>query len=849
MSSVKVSHIEVVQSIQNAINDRYDGTTTVGVPIITGKTTFVRVYFEDFNPEDRIKAAGVLEVEYTDATGQQTETVTSLGVVSRYEGTSPAVIDQRLNWNFSLNFKLPLEITVTPGVKKFKLVSLTDTITNQPIEMPETPQSPNHVSEVEFLEEKVLACRALIFRYRDVKNNVYLEPTREEVNTIRKFVERSFPVAKVVWSVIRVQAQRDFFALDQATQYEREHDELATKMLTKMLHQIMTHRNQELKDGFPDKTIYIGVFSDPSGRFGSVAVDAPPFPLPHVVAACSTDSTGETGAHEIGHLLGRSHPGVPLLEIHGRDIGQYRIDKFALTHMGKDGFLSHPDKTGDDMYIGLDTNTSNSLPAILAPTKTFDLMSYRNPRWPSAYTYRELYKRLAGITDADFNCNPKRHWTVICSFDINQKEGQILSVLPTNYKVPETPDGDTTLEQFIVLAAVDQLNSQVVWLIANDLKYKKSWEFFQKSIKESPLKPLARDDDPTVCDAKNFTVSIYNKFMLDIIPKLAKKLELSYDKTISFLNSNNIATELYAPDIRIFPNYSADDGGPNCLEDNKQHMWNEGIKVYYRRVGSKDRFPFGLLQATVASKPDTKEPPRSITLMIDKVVVDKYAQSFEKKSKAKKVAKAIFKLTDCIYANNCAGMNTLSVGNGGDCEDRPPSNSLVYDIRKDSYYLNFHWPMAVLRQEPSNERAATITTTIQCWRSSNCVDSDVITGKWETVCVTDELRGQVWISPDLFEIDYDPGCPVERPSAKKPTRAVEARKQDVLKFRISITVGFFEFFSNQFDVDSAWYSASPVLVKPRRNDRFKDADSDDQCPDDFQYDDGTASLIDDYTPA
>jgi len=846
MISVKVSHIEVVQSIQNAINDPYDGTTacmgpitTGGVPLVTGKSTFVRVYFDNFNPEDRIKAKGILAVEYTDSANlPQTTTVPSQGVGSRYEGASPTLIDQRLNWGLSLNFELPHEITIRPGVKKFILESLTDTITNQPIEIVDTPLPPNCDLEVEFLEAKKLTCRALIFRYRDVRNNVYLEPTREEVNTIRKFVERSFPVARVEWSVIRIQAQRDFFALDRATQYEREHDELATKMLAKMLHQIMAHRNQELKAGFSRKTYYIGVFSDPQGRFGSVAVDAPQFPLPHVVAACATDSTGENGAHEIGHLLGRSHPGVPLLEIHGREIGQYRIDKLALTHMGKEGHLSPPDKTGDeDMYIGLDINASNTSPTVLAPTKTFDLMSYRAPRWPSAYTYRELYKRLACTSDMNFQCNPKRHWTVICSFDINKKEGQILSVLPTNYRTPEKPDGYVTIEQYIVRQAFDRLKSQLDWLRDYDSENQKTWDLLRALIPEFALKSGSPVHDSAKSAPIAYTVSSYNDFILAFIDELG----LPYEEIIPLLTSNNIATELYEPDIRIFPNYSADGEEPNCFEDDKQYMWDNGIDVYYRRIGSKDRFPFGLFQATVTSKPDSKEPPASITLMIDRIVVDKYAQSFEKKSNARKVAKVIFKLTDCIYAQKCDGVNMLPVGNGGDCEDRPPSNSLVYDIRKDGYFLNFHWSMAVLRQEPSNEKAATITTTIQCWRSSNCVDSDLVKDKWETVCVTDELRGQVWISPDLFKIEYDPGCPDERPSAKKPTRPVAARKNDELKFRISITVGFFEFLSDE-------YVASPVLVKPRRKDRFKCAKSVDQCPDDFQYDDGTPSVIDDYTP-
>jgi len=458
-------------------------------------------------------------------------------------------------------------------------------------------------------------------------------------------------------------------------------------------------------------------------------------------------------------------------------------------------------------------------------------MSYRVPSWPSAYTYRELYNRLVCMDGSDFHCEPKRHWTVICSFDINRKEGQILSVLPTNYRTPEKPEGYQFLEQFIVRVAVDQLYSQLDWLIENDNKNSAFWIDLKQFIPDFSLEPDSSADGSKEVP---YTASNYNVFMLDFIHYQVEKGELSRDEIHLLLASNNIATELYEPDIKIFANYADADGLPSCPEEDIQYMWDEGIDVYYRRVGSKDRFSFGLLQATVVGKSETAEPPISITLMIDKIVVDKYAQSVEQKLRAKDVANAIFKLTDCIYANNCSDLDLLPVGSGGACEDRPSSNSLVYDVRKDSYYLNFHWPMAVLRQQPSEERAATITTTIQCMRMSNCIDSDVVNDKWETVFVTDELRGQVWIGSDLFKIEYSLGCLDERPSSKKQTRTVSERNQDVLKFRFSVTVGFFEFFSDE-------YTASPVLVEPRRNDRFKEATSDDQCPDDFQYDDGSPS--------
>ncbi len=844
MTSVKVSHIEVVQSIQNANNDSYvessceESVTTGGVPLIAGKATYVRVYFENLTTATRLRAKGELKVELGDGTGQQPGPVPSEGAVTRYAGASPSLIEQRLDWSLSLNFKLDDGIIAEKGDKTFSLDLLEDTTGKESFTVDPASASP----KVEFREAKRLACRALIFRYRDVENDVYLEPTSEEVDTICRYVERSFPVAEVEWSTVRVEAQREFYALDPATHHEREHDETATRMLAKLLHQIMAHRNQELKDGFPTDTYYIGVYSDPRGRFGSVAVDAPPFALPHVVAACATDSTGEDGAHEIAHLLGRSHPGVPLLEVHGRAIGQYRIDGFALTHMGKSGFLSPPDKAGqEDQYIGLDIDASNHSPTVLAPTRNFDLMSYRSPRWPSVYTYRELYKRLVCTDAGDFDCKQDRHWTVICSFDINRKDGQILSVLPTNYRTPKELGDTVYLEQRIVKRAVDQLNSQLDWLIVNDLKNLKFWKSFLGFIPAFPPIVPAPVSEPKQKCSPEYTVSEYNKFVRDFIDYQVNKGKMPLADVLALLNSNDIATELYAPDIRIFPNYADDPGETSCPEENIDDMWDNAISVYYRRVGSKDRFPFGLLQATVTGKEKadqsskiTRVPPTSLTLMIDRVVVDKYAQPFEDEEDAGAVSKAITDLTDCIFNGGSGCM--LPVGLGGDCEDRPASNSLVYDIRKDSYYLNFHWPMAVLRQVPIDLDAATITTTIQCKRPGTGDCSDEKSEQWETVCVTNELRGQVWISPYLFTVPSAPDWPPRRPSAKQRPRSIESREQDALVFRFLITVGFYEYQSKE-------YTAQPELVIPRRHHRFKHGRSEAQCPDDFQYDDGTAALF------
>jgi len=843
MSEVKVSHIEVVQSIQNAGNTGYtnnpkctNNADLEGVPLVTHKTTYARVYFENFNPTDAIRATGKLKVIYpVSDTAEANVEVDSEGYLLRRAAGTPTLLEQRLDWTQSLNFRLPEIALQRAGKIKLNLETLTDTLSGAGI----TLKLPNLVQEVDLLPKQELACRALIFRYRDVANDEYLEPTRGEVNAIRDYVERSFPVAELDWSVIRVEAKKDFYALDQATHHERDHDETATKMLSKMLEQIMTHRNQEIKDGFSEKTIYIGVFSDPRDRLGSVAVDAPSFPLPHIVAACATDRNGQTSAHEIAHILGRSHPGVPLLKVHGRAIGQHRVDKFSLDQMGKHGLLSPPDLTSDaQVYIGLDVNPSCHLPRVLAPTKTFDLMTYRDPLWPSAYTYRELYKRLACTHNESFIVEPNAHWNVICNFDINRKEGQILSVLPTKYRTPTKPKGYIGLPQFITVRAIEQLNVQVSWLAKNDANKntRRVWLRCQELLPEYDLVPPPAEKD--LLEDGSFTVAWYNDGLNKMITRLRREFEPG-TSILELFSSNDIAIELYEPDIRIYPNYFGNDDGEDCPEEKINHMWKEAIKVYYRRVGSIDRFPFGLLQATVPAQSNTDKPPISLTLMIDKIVVDKYAQPFTQESKARDIAKVIFELTKSLYGNG-GGMTEPG---DGDCEDRPSSNSLVYDIRKDGYYLNFHWPMAVLREQPSNQKSATITTTIQCLRKSQCVDPDTVSDKWETVHVTDELRGQVWTSPDLLEIDYGGACPVNHPSAQRPYRPIAERARDKLTFRFSITVGFYEFFSDSFsNAHNQVYEASPLLVAPKRRHRFKDEKSDQQCPDDFQYDDGAALI-------
>jgi hypothetical protein len=914
MSSVKVSHIEIVQSIQNAINSEYHPgqpcygfATTGGVPLITGKRTFARVYL-DFNLTSSVSAEGELEVGYPDFAAGSTIVKLISNADWHLDRLPTSLMEQRNNWANSLNFELPPDVIAAPGTKMFRLNRLIDLNTGDEIEItpPESDSEPTpYEVTVNFTENEKFALRVLIFRYRDVEDDEVLEPMREEVDGVRRYIERVFPVTEFnledeqTWTVIRTQANRDFFALDQAQRYEREHDEVATKMLSNLLRQIMTYRNQDIMQhpdfgqgsgghpGFQNKTFYIGVFSDPRARFGGVALDSPRFPVVHGVAASATDISGQTGAHELGHLLGRHHPGIPQIEVHGRDIGQYQLDSHACQQMAADGSLSLQD-TGEEQYLGVDMDRFEAEPMVLEHKRYFDLMTYRNPQWLSDYNYREVFNRLTCINELNLDCGDTtdRCWTIICSYDIERKDGQFLHVLPGNYRTPQKPD------EFL---DVNETVSALSLLHIYGLRYtrvipKAPWKLFkrlQKPFVDPDFKRFAKklfcgqhktaDDHP--CRPYYVQVEGYNmllalifsenldhlrknicryreQFEADIKGNADKLRRLNKLEHVLFQDKkdalgdlqelrdiflqNCVVAELRQPEIRIFTNYAEADGDASCIEEDIDAMWAQAEEIYYRRVGSIDRFPHGLLQATVYSKPDSGgQPPISITLMIDGVVVDKFAQHVDTSAEVDIIRDAIFALTDDTFDN----VGPPVIGNGSypddyECVDRPPSNSLVYDIRRDSYFLNFHWPMAVIRCDDTNDyKGVTITTTIQCWRQSPCDDRYVVQDKWETVCVTDELHSQVWISPDLFQIDYDDqACKPNRPSAKKPERLIGSRANDELKFRFVITIGFYQYTSLE-------YTARPELIQPRRGYRHRLVDSEDKCPIDCRYDDGYYSTL------
>jgi hypothetical protein len=203
------------------------------------------------------------------------------------------------------------------------------------------------------------------------------------------------------------------------------------------------HRNQDLffesiagedenEDDRSDlRTLYLGVFADPSGRLGGAAADSPDFKAHNIVGVTVADSSGQTGCHELAHMLGRKHPGVPLRQTYGPQIGQRPEDDEA--DVPEFGFLSKR----ADRAIGLNCDPRSASPRVYEHNYWFDLMTYRYPQWISNYTYSGLLERINHLF-VNFEKSayeaPADAWTVIGEYDLDRKNGKILYVLPTRYK-------------------------------------------------------------------------------------------------------------------------------------------------------------------------------------------------------------------------------------------------------------------------------------------------------------------------------------------------------------------------------------------------------------------------------
>lgn len=839
MNRFDLIHIEVVQAIQSADNPPYMPCRSChldshsrGIPLITGKRTFARMYFDGVPAERAVRLEGALVAAHTDADGNRVVNRVSCMDPLDYRTPDPvALMEQRQNWDRSLNFELPPASIAQPGNLEIRLEALSDTLSGTSV----TPGG-RHDATVELQQVAPLVCRALAIDYRDQETGEYVGPSHEEVDVVRRYVERAFPVASLNWSSARIEADHRFTSLRAVREYRRSDDEAASRMLSILLTQVLAHRNQEIGAGRDANTLYIGLISDPNGRFGGVAMDSPAFPTTHSVAISAVDTTGETAAHELAHLLGCHHPGIPDIYIHGHALGQFEVDRRAQKEMGSMGYLSgqndcsHP----ETLHLGLDADPSSSRPRVLQHGRWFDLMTYRYPQWLSAYNYRKIFDRLKCISHLSLRCAESTNWTAICSYDLDRKQARFLHVLRTDHLTPQHPEAFENVSELAGTRALDHL----FWLQSTSSIFTSSqWSAILGLLEAEDATRVRAgdcDDDASHQTATPIaTVDAYNRLMRGLE-------DHGHADILEKLDANHIVRKLVTPQIRVHIDHGDGDVA-DCMERDAERLWSRATEVYYRRVGDPARYPFGLFQFTIPGRGPLAAPPRSVTLLVNGVVVDKLAQSLSG-DHTRLIAKSIHQLLDETYG--IGGRPPHSATNGGaptptastpvhaytDPRGAPPSgryendpepNCLAYDIGTDSYHLYYQWPDFVVdrvgeaQREPDNKTnrlATTVTTTILCRRP--CPPD---AGNWDVVWVSDQLEGRVKIDSGLMEHQLDKEVPRcrRRPSSYPSSRPVGDRLEDTLTFKVELSVGFDTFTSDEI-------KAKPVPLTPRRERFFRE---------------------------
>ncbi len=532
-TTITVSHIEVIQVIQDINNC---------VPLIEGKKTFARVFFQSVNSgkKENFEISGKIKLH-----GKEFISQNSVSLVS---GQRKDNLDHhRSNWKSSLNFDITSCIKINqnksaifPG--HFYLYGKTESRShklkvewNDRIIKSLSPgKDKGYFLNLEIYKSPSLSITALVFNSWDSNAEEYIEPRPEQVDPIRQFVEAAFPVSKVTWNTTHVRVTEKFRSLNKTNNSNNDQDEAVTRELMNLLLQTALHRNQNLfnngdKGGQDIRTLYLGVFVDPSNRLGGAAIDSPAIGCHNIVGVASIDENGETGAHEIAHLLGRGHPGVPNTDIYGPQIGQRQEDSHST--ISDFGFLSKD----RNKCIGLHVDPRSAEPKLYEYNRWFDLMTYRYPKWVSSYTYSGILDRLTEINGNNtdkFRANVDT-WLVIGEYDLDRKSGNILYVLPTAYKtqVPRRPVAreKTPIQINPVRIDGNKVPSIPVYINTSEKRDMPNYGVFQVSLNVNGLEKIELDISGRVVssyeDISDTTANGYQRIVTGVKTNIANKHE------------------------------------------------------------------------------------------------------------------------------------------------------------------------------------------------------------------------------------------------------------------------------------------------------------------------------------
>jgi hypothetical protein len=372
-----VRAIEVVQAIQDVANS---------VTLIADKKTIVRVYV-DAPPG---APPGALTGELAWRCGRAGEAYLPARQAIVFDPADhPELEEQRLDLRKSLNFVLPAQ-AIAAGRLDLRVSRLFFLGGDQYRPVGESS------ARIEFETAPPLRLRVIGLRYGRAGTDETFAPDSIHFEYLRSYLLRAYPVARIEWSQQVLNAR--FTA-----PFTLPHENAFSNSAVAALAELMALRASEVgrAGGIDPRTHYYGLVSDRGAFLQGKSIFVPGLPRPDTVAVGPAGVPSGTfahdldqsyadwyGAHELGHTLGRAHPGFPPLKpptllSQGRDDPAFpypegRISDENPRFLGFD--VGDPD-------LGLEMT-------VLSAADCHDIMTYQGRQWPSAYTYEAILHRL-----------------------------------------------------------------------------------------------------------------------------------------------------------------------------------------------------------------------------------------------------------------------------------------------------------------------------------------------------------------------------------------------------------------------------------------------------------------------